>query len=1037
MHKDLYIDSYLRYKSGTKRIFKWLVTAGRMCNAQVPLNDEQTSESRGTRRLPLSRYVELARSVANSTDPKIEVGPRLLSVLRDVVNLRKAFGLMYQQEASVDEDQDRRNKTHRHFVSLLEDILACLEPLKVHKVQADTATPDNDLPRNKPGSNLFDVLDVEDVEEPVAVGQDLVRATPEARANAKAKSKGKSKGKAADFEYDETIDPQSSNDEFYFVLFCFFKDLNDVRTYIRGAWTDYCDGKLPLVSAAVATDLAVNMVQRKEREFLEKEIIFGDKEVTVEQWINDQKKTHISSAVGMYWIGKNGRDGMESVYMGDLLFSFITNAVKTEPHTDKKNLDTFTLRRYDLANWLCIPEFVSLDIGRVLSRGVELPGIPIFVSEGGKLETVGFEHRMRFKEDFEVLVELFNCMLLVALTQDANMPGVDTWTDAMVEYAALSASADRKPRSKAAEQHWQEAPSTWLIWASAVVLDINRVLGPNIGRPFQELRTASYAMKRQLQRHFRWSRQWRDPGWPKSNDNSLRRVLTAIEHWVFEDKGSRMGDSILKGITSQPHWLMLHQPILCGVSLMWIRLNMWGAGLELTNVFTAVFSTTHLYNMASVESGKRIAWPDLDYVINLNGPEYLFIGGRPSKGAEYCNRWALALGISATSVSSGHRVSQIVSGRGFAGAVRQLRPSILLSNMLGEMYKTFQTKDPNKALIGDALELLVAWQGKRQSNALVRRDSQSSFIVPLIDMASKVVAEEYEHLLFDYFALHQRCWNLLVRFQSDLYDDWKLANAITGEDHLAKDQLTIRSNVGHIMEVSRTLAEVKEKNKGRTNAAAQRLGQILPHTYSVIENFARAQGSVGRDEVARLLESETIEEIGDGTEQNTSPNDNGMATFEDFLNDTHYAQSRSKALDNDTDVELMAQMSGLNAQATEVLKKATRMPLSEWPAGPRAMLEMLESQGADIGTTGFIGASETMYDMIRKLPDDKIDQFLATTKLDQVMEILKEANGISDSKKRRKNKNKNKNRALRRKAERQAAKEQEELKTQAEALTLD
>lgn len=74
-----------------------------------------------------------------------------------------------------------------------------------------------------------------------------------------------------------------------------------------------------------------------------------------------------------------------------------------------------------------------------------------------------------------------------------------------------------------------------MIWGSSVFLDIFRVLGPNVGRGYHELKNFGYEMKGTLSKHFEWSARWKDGGWPKSHDRTLRATLKQFENWVFKD----------------------------------------------------------------------------------------------------------------------------------------------------------------------------------------------------------------------------------------------------------------------------------------------------------------------------------------------------------------------------------------------------------------------------------------------------------------------------------------------------------------------
>ncbi|CZT20863.1 uncharacterized protein RCC_06723 [Ramularia collo-cygni] len=63
----------------------------------------------------------------------------------------------------------------------------------------------------------------------------------------------------------------SSSEELFFLLFCFFKDMHDIQTYLSGVWTGYKDDQISLTSAAATTDLAFDVIKQKEAELLQSE----------------------------------------------------------------------------------------------------------------------------------------------------------------------------------------------------------------------------------------------------------------------------------------------------------------------------------------------------------------------------------------------------------------------------------------------------------------------------------------------------------------------------------------------------------------------------------------------------------------------------------------------------------------------------------------------------------------------------------------------------------------------------------------------
>lgn len=60
---------------------------------------------------------------------------------------------------------------------------------------------------------------------------------------------------------------ERSDDEFPFAIFCLFKDLNEIRAFLRETWQDYRENNTPLVPAAIVTDIAFELIQRREKAF--------------------------------------------------------------------------------------------------------------------------------------------------------------------------------------------------------------------------------------------------------------------------------------------------------------------------------------------------------------------------------------------------------------------------------------------------------------------------------------------------------------------------------------------------------------------------------------------------------------------------------------------------------------------------------------------------------------------------------------------------------------------------------------------------
>lgn len=71
-------------------------------------------------------------------------------------------------------------------------------------------------------------------------------------------------------EVQEDRDPTASFKlEKQHMVFCFFEDLAEMRSFVKETWLQYEDGSLDLQSAAFVTNAAVSMVERTENELID------------------------------------------------------------------------------------------------------------------------------------------------------------------------------------------------------------------------------------------------------------------------------------------------------------------------------------------------------------------------------------------------------------------------------------------------------------------------------------------------------------------------------------------------------------------------------------------------------------------------------------------------------------------------------------------------------------------------------------------------------------------------------------------------
>lgn len=99
----------------------------------------------------------------------------------------------------------------------------------------------------------------------------------------------------------------------------------------------------------------------------------------------------------------------------------------------------------------------------------------------------------------------------------------------------------------------------------------------------------------------------------------------------------------------------------------------------------------------------------------------------------------------------------------------------MLCNRYDAMRISYQVGDDAEL---QALGILLSWQSKAGPGSMVKKESQGSFIVPLLQVAASVLASDYKHYRFDYWDMNRRGWAFLMKLQEDLREHLQLAESI-------------------------------------------------------------------------------------------------------------------------------------------------------------------------------------------------------------------------------------------------------------------
>jgi hypothetical protein len=222
------VDTYQRYKIGTKAFIQWLATTARAtgkvddvfttsgAQEQTPptggrlkgkarklAKEEKGKPVAKTYEVPLNHFPRLAKSVAAAAN--VTVPSSMFTILRDVIRARKECVSWFSgKEGEAQTAEQSKTQRHRHFVTVLEHVLQELvvkEPTRTYQVSTSKAQ----LPTL---SNLFDGLELQDTIETDTVA---IMSSPWSVIAPAAK-------------YVLETQPDEQEQDISFAVFCFLKD---------------------------------------------------------------------------------------------------------------------------------------------------------------------------------------------------------------------------------------------------------------------------------------------------------------------------------------------------------------------------------------------------------------------------------------------------------------------------------------------------------------------------------------------------------------------------------------------------------------------------------------------------------------------------------------------------------------------------------------------------------------------------------------------------------------------------------------------
>ncbi len=617
------VDSYRQYKDLTSSFTTWLASTGEKYGFRLsackpatthtpePSTHKANPRLKGkarklardadktaqntkslTKTLLLKDYIPLAKHIVSSTKSPQYIPSSVLTKLQRAIDLRRRFASWFKTGAQSTASL-MSNGSHEHFIKVLNTVLDILKPLCNQSTasgqgQHSTTTVGNGRRRDSAEPQLtlynqFGALTVETLENEQEEVENLSQRTTSAK-------------QVRNSSLTTTLyipEQQPPDDEFMLGCFCFFQDLQEVRSSLQETWQKYKDRRVTLITASLITNTALDFVRKAE-------LIFK----TTFSRTGDYYDTFVDGAFRQACAGQ----GHPFVAKRDFCVKH-DNLHETQPYVDEISSE---------AEWIMLPSWHLLQHCTKLllldpnGAPCALPAHPApedHLIKAWRFNGSDTAHANRRKH------QIFNGVLLgIAMNTFKNQfdnVGVDQFREGLFETL-----------------HTKMIPA-WLVFATQNFLDIQHILKQDVIRGRQDFNLTFAIIRDRVQQHINHLE-------PLAAQNTLEgRDFRAFEYCRLRFFGHKVQDL---------QTVFLLNPVGAGLreffTIAWSR-NM---GTYSPNS-SDVIAMAHLYHVSRLQS-QCATWTDMEFVIGVQTPEHVFLGGRPLTFEQCWRKAELSWGLS-------------------------------------------------------------------------------------------------------------------------------------------------------------------------------------------------------------------------------------------------------------------------------------------------------------------------------------------------------------------------------------------------------
>ena len=748
MDADLWFNTYKRYKSGTTKFTTWLIEAVQNCGQSLAgitsvsapstapfrknakkkagkaTEDALTQTNQSKYLIPIRDFTKLAEVIVKSTKQSIQVPSSILALLDDVISLRKEYSRWVGQAAAKSQAQ---YESHLYFVSVLQEVKGILRrnECAVSKGRRPDGKENTD-PQEKKTANLFEALTLE---EPKDV-EDSPDSFFSVSTGPNAKSTTTSK---------PIYDMEFLHDEVLFSSVFFFQDLEAIREFVRKTWSGYRAGRTELSTASLLTNTAIEMIQRSTREHLD----------SIKRWPDAPAEK-------------------------DFISWFFAHTSKEAITGGEKPGDYVHMMTYEQADRISWPVSVFLEEN-------------LSAFEAHRMIWYGYDILDLSRECDEMLAKdkleedriFINLMCIELFTFNKCIKTQPPATDEITRYFIDFES--------------KEHISLWFVFAVQLMVDMKWVLRAHIHHGLRDLTATSRRGTDTVRQYFRESRKilGRREKWHQKYDGGMLTFVRLLNDWVEKDLITTTVNELSKKTCQSdepsvpPFYLLKHHPILCGLMIYWIEMENRELGVALAMTYKTILATAHLYNAARQSGLLPVVWRDMEYLISVHKPQYLFVGGLPTTPEDCFKRFRLAFGVNVSNFAPNRRSKRLHIAKDIKSE-RDIQKMYPLYSILRGRYCQ---SDSHAKLAVDSLDAIITSLatkvGNEDSFAQICEQwakTKKLTSVQLLSVLWHALEDDELQKNFDYVSMHIRCAALLKDLRNSFIAECPTIQSASAED---------------------------------------------------------------------------------------------------------------------------------------------------------------------------------------------------------------------------------------------------------------